>query len=154
MYLTNAKKPYLCIHLPLLHLSDGTKNGYLPHTQKRWVKQWKQQKKESIWKIERIWNALFVSHPFSFWAPVSFYWVYEVDARLTLLSLIHHSNAKHAHKNVYVTEVTISKWQSMKNEKWSLQAKPLLYPVFYIIAGKHLYTQTFNGTTMSITKQK
>lgn len=53
---------------------------------------------------------------------------------------IHHSNAKHAHKNVYVTEVTVSKWQSMKNEKWSLQAKPpIVFRILYV-SRKNTYT--------------
>lgn len=46
-----------------------------------------------------------------------------VFALYAVRTFIHHSNAKHAHKNVYAAEVTISKWQSMKNEKWSLRAK-------------------------------
>lgn len=115
-----------------------------------------------------MWNAIFFSRSFSCWIWVSLQWMPPgwCTTMVPLLipthflpygTFIHHSNAKHAHKNVYATEVTISKWQSMKNEKWSLRAKaPPLLLVFCTIAAKTLiYTQMFDGgTTMTVTKQK
>lgn len=139
MFLINAKKPYLRV-LFLLFILLFLSNG--------WRKKWRSTRKmSSDWKSTRIkenqyekLNACEMRFSLSLFA-MSDLGLFSMDAtRLihdngstshstsvlavyAVRTFIHHSNAKHAHKNVYAAEVTISKWQSMKNEKWSLRAK-------------------------------